>query len=64
MAVPESKRRANDRYDKANARQKIVKFYPPDHDLVEWCDRCGEPFATYVKRLIREDMERREESAD
>lgn len=63
MSVSESKRRANDRYDRANAKQKVVKFFPPDYDLVEWCEQCGEPFATYVKRLIREDMERREAQA-
>lgn len=59
MAASEAQKRANARYNKFNAKQKAVKFYPPDYDLVEWCDANGEPFATYVKRLIREDMERR-----
>lgn len=54
----DAQRRAKDRYME-KVVQKQVRFYPPDRDLVEWCGRCGEPFAGYVKRLIREDMERR-----
>lgn len=55
----EAQKRAKERY-MGKVVQKQVRFYPPDRDLVEWCDRCGEPFAGYVKRLIREDMERRQ----
>ena len=54
--VSDAQKRANAKYLE-KAVQKQVRFYPPDLDLVEWCNRCGEPFATYVKRLIREDME-------
>lgn len=54
----EAQKRAKEKYAE-KVVQKQVRFYPPDRDLVEWCDGCGEPFATYVKRLIREDMERR-----
>lgn len=58
MALSEARKRANAKYNRLNAKQKVVRFYPPDYDLVEWCEASGEPFATYVKRLIREDMER------
>lgn len=27
-------------------------------DLLEWAESRDEPFATYVERLVREDMER------
>lgn len=56
----EAQKRAKAKYAE-KVVQKQVRFYPPDHDLVEWCERCGEPFATYVKRLIREDMQRVEQ---
>lgn len=54
----EAQKRAKARYAE-KVVQKQVRFYPPDQDLVDWCECCGEPFATYVKRLIREDMESR-----
>lgn len=53
----EAQKRAKAKYAE-KVVQKQVRFYPPDRDLVEWCECCGEPFATYVKRLIREDMQR------
>lgn len=55
----EAQRRAKARYEKESVTQKKLAFYPSERDLLEWVDGCGEPFATYVKRLIREDMERR-----
>lgn len=57
--LTEAQRRAKARYEKESVKQKVVRFYPTERDLTEWVDGCGEPFATYVKRLIREDMERR-----
>lgn len=54
----EAQRRANARYDKANAKQVGLKFYPPDYDLYEWV-KSQDNTAGYIKRLIREDMERR-----
>lgn len=56
--VSEARRRANDRYDRLNSRQKSVRFCRPDFDLVEWAESRDEPFSAYVKRLIREDMGR------
>lgn len=57
--LTDAQKRAKAKYEQKMV-QKQVRFYPPDRDLVEWCDRCSEPFAGYVKRLIREDMERRQ----
>lgn len=56
----EAQKRAKDRYTKANVVQKTIRFYPTERDLLAWLDAHGEPFATYCKRLIREDMERHE----
>lgn len=57
MAQTEAQRRAAVKYVKANVTRKPVAFYPKDADLLEWAASQG-AFATYVKRLIREDMER------
>ena len=57
--VSEAQRRANARYNKNNVVRKVVPLYPTDADLKEWLEARDEPFATYVKRLIRGDMERR-----
>lgn len=54
----EAQRRATARYNKKNTVQKAVRFFPADADIAQWALSRGEPFATYVKRLIREDMER------
>lgn len=58
MAVSEAQRRASARYVKASVKRKGVAFFPTERDLLAWLDSRDEPFATYVKRLIREDMER------
>ena len=54
----DAQRRAKARYIKNNVKQKQVAFYPGDRDLLEWAESRDEPFATYVKRLVREDMGR------
>ena len=54
----EAQRRANAKYNKNNVVRKVVPLYPTDADLKEWLEALDEPFATYVKRLIREDMAR------
>lgn len=56
--VSEAQRRANAKYNKNNVIRKVVPLYPTDSDLKGWLESRDEPFATYVKRLIREDMER------
>jgi hypothetical protein len=55
---PQSARnRADAKYRKGNVTQMQLKFYPGDADLLAWMKKQG-PRATYIKRLIREDMER------
>lgn len=47
---------------KANYAKKVYKlevpFYPTEKDLKEYLDSISEPKATYIKRLIREDIEK------
>ena len=39
-------------------KRKTVSFYPSERDILEWADAQGNVNG-YIKRLIREDMERR-----
>jgi hypothetical protein len=55
---PQSARnRAHAKYRKESVTRVDLKFYPADADLLTWMKKQG-PRATYIKRLIREDMER------
>ena len=57
---PQSARnRADAAYRKANVMRFEVKLYPADSDIVQHLEDLTEPRATYIKRLIREDMARR-----
>ena len=54
-----------DRIARANYRKKVkklyIELYPTDEDIKERLDKKkeqGESTATYIKRLIREDMKR------
>ena len=53
-----------DRKARANYRKKITKLtielYPTDEDIKERLAEISEPKATYIKRLIREDIKRTE----
>ena len=53
----EAQRRATERYRRKSTKQVIVRFYPGDMELYEHL-RSQPNMAGYVKRLIREDMER------
>ena len=55
--VTDAQRRATERYRKKSTKQIIVRFYPADMDVYEHL-RAQDNMAGYVKRLIREDMER------
>lgn len=56
MATSEAQRRAQKNYRK-KVKQVVVGFAPQEADLYEWL--CEQPAkATYIKGLIREDMER------
>jgi len=50
-------------YDKQYVKDHTVRkdvrlSLEHDADILEHLDKAGEPFATYVKRLIRADMKR------
>lgn len=51
-----------DRKARANYRKKIEKvqfdLYPTDKDIKKRLEEIDEPKATYIKRLIREDIKR------
>lgn len=57
MARSEAQKRADGRYRKARTAQVVVRMYPSDGDLLEWL-RSKDSMQGYIKRLIREDMER------
>ena len=58
MAESDSQRRASDRYRKTSTHQFSMRFFPSDEEL--WRRLCSMPEgkAAYVRRLIREDMDR------
>lgn len=52
------------KYDMAYARENLERHSLnlnriTEADLIAWVKAQDEPFAAYVKRLIREDMDRR-----
>lgn len=59
MPRTEAQKRANKKYD-AKARQLILRIYPSEPDILAKInaeiDKGG--YAPYIKRLIREDIER------
>lgn len=49
-------------YAKKNLIQKILKFnLKTESDLIEWVESLETPFQTYVKRLIRGDMNKKKQ---
>lgn len=49
-------------YAKKNLIQKILKFnLKTESDLIEWVESLETPFQTYVKRLIRDDMNKKKQ---
>lgn len=55
--VTEAQRRANAKYVKEKVRAFNLRFYPADADILAHFEAQPEK-AAYLKRLIREDMER------
>lgn len=53
-----AERKANLNYRKGNVKQLVVALYPKDADIIEWLDNLKEGKQAYIRRLIREDMER------
>ena len=55
--VSEARKRANAKYNREKMVQRVVRFSPNERGLLEHLD--AQPNrAGYLKRLIREDMER------
>ena len=47
-------------YAKKNLIQKPLKFnLKTESDLIEWLESLKTPYQTYVKRLIRDDMNKK-----
>ncbi|WP_019238898.1 MULTISPECIES: hypothetical protein [Enorma] len=57
MPYTEAQKRATVKYLKNNVRRAVVAFYPAEDERWEWLDSQPNK-AGYIKRLIREDMER------
>ena len=47
-------------YNRKNTSGVMVRMYQSDSDIVSYLDGLDEPKATYIKRLIREDMKKKE----
>ena len=59
MAIPEKARKARANYKK-NIKRVFLELYGTDEDIKERLEErkeAGEPMTTYIKRLIREDIE-------
>lgn len=52
----EAKRRANMKYKREKVKQMSLQFYPTESDLLAHLDRQPKK-QTYIKALIRADME-------
>lgn len=57
MSIKDTNRKA-----RANYRKKVtevrIELYPTDEDIKEHLKNLKEPKATYIKRLIREDIKK------
>ena len=58
MPTSEAQKRASTNYRKRHVKNVTVAFYPADKEMFEWLDSQGGR-ASYIKRLIKEDMEKR-----
>ena len=54
----EAQKRAAAKYEKANVRRKVVKFFPADSDILDHLESQPRQNA-YIKELIRRDMDQR-----
>lgn len=57
MAESEAQRRATLKYRKEHTKQLAMRFYPAEMDMWEHIEKQGSK-AAYIKRLIREDMDK------
>ena len=55
--VSDAQKKATAEYRKKNVKQVSVRFYPSEQDIFDHMEKQGGR-AAYIKRLIREDMEK------
>ena len=53
----DAQKKATARYRRENVKQITVQFFPADMDVYEHI-KSQDKIAAYIKRLVREDMER------
>lgn len=59
MSIKDTNRKARANYKKKITELRI-ELYPTDEDIKTRLAEIGEPKATYIKRLIREDIQRQD----
>lgn len=61
MVKSANKKAYDMKYNKERTKQKIIRFFiATDKDILDYLDNMSEPFGTYVKRLIRDDIKKSE----
>lgn len=58
MAVSDAQKRASAKWDKENMKQRVVRFYPGEEELLNKLDSQPNK-AGYLKALIKADVEGR-----
>lgn len=58
MAVSDAQKRASAKWDKENMKQRVVRFYPGEEELLNKLDSQPNK-AGYLKALIKADIEGR-----
>lgn len=60
--VRECTKRAIAKYEKENVPRISLKFYPKDHDLIEWLRGKKPGLNAYVMELLRREMDAESEA--
>ena len=62
MPLTEAQKRATAKYKEKNKPLRVcLEIFPNEKDITEKLKNLNEPKASYIKRLIREDIERNKE---
>ncbi|MDR3318218.1 MAG: hypothetical protein LBS99_02155 [Clostridiales bacterium] len=56
--ITEAQKRAKAKYRREKSKKLVVELFPTENILSQHLEALTEPKATYIKRLIREDIER------
>lgn len=54
----DAQKKASKKYVSENVKVKTLKLFPKDSDIIEHLEQIDMSFGEYVRKLIREDMER------